>query len=274
MPPVFVVWAQAIPSPPVLMSSSFVFEGLSGLPLDDQLKISRFGRGPSQGVSFFTVHEAFENIVDALPSAIAARHGKRAITYSELDACANGLARRLIGLGLRPKRRVCLVVQRSFEMLVGILAVLKAGCQYVPIDGGVVSDMSLVHIFEDTEAEFVLCLPTFEDRVRKHTHKGTMVVPLDAKLETSWTLERPCIQTSYRDGAYAIYTSGSFKPPFFKISDVNISPGSTGKPKGVDVSHANVVNALTLEPGRLGISHGSKVAQVLNIAFDMGKKTF
>ena len=190
------------------MSSSFVFEGLSALPLDDQLKISRFGRGPSQGVPFFTVHEAFEHIVDALPSAIAARHGEKAITYSELDACANWLAHRLLRLGLRPKRRVCLVVQRSFEMLVGILAILKAGCQYVPIDGGVVSNTSLVHIFEDTEAEFVLCLPTFEERVKKHVQKEVMVIPLDANLETSWILERPCIQTSYRDGAYAIYTSG------------------------------------------------------------------
>lgn len=253
-------------SPP--MDSTSVFEGLSALSLDDQVKISRFGRGPSLGVQFFTVHEAFENIVDELPSAIAARHGKRSLTYSELDACANWLAQRLLKLGLRPKQRVCLVVQRSFEMLVGIFAILKTGCQYVPIDGGVASDASLAHIFQDTGAEFVLCLPTFRDRVKRHAHKGITVIPIEPNLEKSWTLERPNIQSSYRDGAYAIYTSGT---PLLPEDPINayVLAGSTGKPKGVDVSHGNVVNALTLEPARLGISHGSKVAQVLNIAFDM-----
>lgn len=52
---------------------------------------------------------------------------------------------------------------------------------------------------------------------------------------------------------------------------LTVTVGSTGKPKGVNVSHGNVTNALLLEPARLGIAVGSKVAQVLNIAFDMGK---
>ncbi|ORY16303.1 hypothetical protein BCR34DRAFT_622471 [Clohesyomyces aquaticus] len=235
------------------MGSPNIFHNLSNLPEEDQVLVTRFGRGPSLSVPHPTVHAAFESIVDSQPLVIAARFQGKETRYGELDADANRLANYLIELGLPPRQRVCLVVQRSLEMLVGILAVLKAGCQYVPVDGGVCTDQGLSHILKDTQAPVVLCLPKFEENTKRQTSPNVKVIALGMGEEKFCSHERPRISVSSKEGAYAIYTSGS-----------------TGKPKGVNVTHGNVTNALLLEPGRLGISKGSKVAQVLSIAFDMG----
>ncbi|CAO2649038.1 Nn.00g099870.m01.CDS01 [Neocucurbitaria sp. VM-36] len=236
-----------------IMHTQECFHGLLGLPLADQALVNRFGRGIALQVAHSLVHEAFESIVDSHPTAAAAKCGEETITYQQLDIAANRLAHYLIGSGLKPRQRVCIVVQRSFEMLIGILAVLKAGCQYVPIDGGVASEQALEHIFNDTEAKFVLCLPRYWDRIRRFVRRDAVLIALGMDVGGFYSKERPNIPVSSTDGAYAIYTSGS-----------------TGKPKGVDVAHSNVTNALLLEPANLGITIGSRVAQVLNIAFDMG----
>ncbi|KAH7132411.1 hypothetical protein B0J11DRAFT_226607 [Dendryphion nanum] len=235
------------------MESVPVFAGLESLTPEDQTLVTFFGRGAEVSVPFSTVHEAFESIVDSHPSAIAATFAERSITYRELDILANRLANHLIELGLRKQQRVCLVVQRSFEMLAGIFAILKAGCQYVPIDGGVASDQAMQHILQDTGARFVLCLPKFEEKVRTFCEQDVTTVVLGKENEAFCSKERPRIPVSGRDGVYAIYTSGS-----------------TGKPKGVDAMHGGVTNALLLEPAKMGTTIGRKVAQVLNIAFDMG----
>ncbi|PVH94972.1 acetyl-CoA synthetase-like protein [Periconia macrospinosa] len=235
------------------MDSSTIFQGLDALPTDQQALVSRFGRGPNVLVPHSTVHQAFEHAADAHPSATAATHGEKSITYGELDTAANRLANHLIDSGLQPRQRVCLVVQRSFEMLVGIFAILKAGCQYVPVDGGVASDEAIRHIMTDTACRFVLCLPKFEEKVQRLAGSGVVTVPLGIDVDAFASKSRPQVEVTSADGIYAIYTSGS-----------------TGKPKGVDVSHGNVTNALLLRPANLGIYYGSKVGQFLNIAFDMG----
>ncbi|UPX20245.1 uncharacterized protein EKO05_0010485 [Ascochyta rabiei] len=235
------------------MEGQLQLSNLSGLTPEDQDLVSRFGQGPRLPVPHNTVHQAFESIVDAYPTVVAAIHGDREITYHQLDLAANRLAHHLIGSGLRPKQRVCLVVQRSLEMLIGILAILKAGCQYVPIDGGVASNHALQHIFEDTEARFILCLSKYWDKVRQFARKEAIILELGMDTGAFYSPLRPCIKVSPNDGIYAMYTSGS-----------------TGVPKGVDVKHGTMTNALLLEPGRLRITVGSKVAQVLSISFAMG----
>lgn len=157
-----------------------------------------------------TIHGAFERIVDEYPSVVAAVHGDRKITYHQLDLAANRLAHHLINSGLRPKQRVCLVVQRSLEMLIGLLAILKAGCQYVPIDGGVASDQALQHMFEDTEARFILCLQKYWDKVRQFARKETIVLELGMDTGAFYSPLRPSIRVSSDDGVYAMYTSGRF----------------------------------------------------------------
>lgn len=190
------------------MEEQAQFSNMSGLSVEDQALVSRFGRGSRIPVPYNIVHEAFESIVDAYPAVVAAIHGDRKITYHQLDLAANRLAHHLIDSGLRPKQRVCLVVQRSLEMLIGLLAILKAGCQYVPIDGGVASDQALQHIFEDTEARFILCLPKYWDRVRHFARRDAIVLELGMDTGAFYSPLRPSIKVSANDGIYAMYTSG------------------------------------------------------------------
>ncbi|KAF1931336.1 tyrocidine synthetase 1 [Didymella exigua CBS 183.55] len=235
------------------MKKQVEFSHMPELSAKDRAFVSTFGRGPRLPVPHDTVHEAFEGIVDTYPTVVAAVHDDRMITYHQLDLAANRLAHHLINSGLRPRQRVCLVVQRSVEMLIGLLAILKAGCQYVPIDGGVASDQALKHIFEDTEARFILCLPKYWDKVRQFARRDAIVLELGMDTGAFYSSLRPSVKVSGNDGIYAMYTSGS-----------------TGVPKGVDVKHSTMTNALLLEPGRLRITVGSKVAQVLSVSFAMG----
>ena len=185
------------------------FSNMSALPSDDQDLLYQFGCGPKLPVSHSTVHEAFESIVDAHPTVVAAVHGDKTLTYHQLDLAANRLAHHLINSGLRPRQRVCLVVQRSLEMLIGILAILKAGCQYVPIDGGVASEQALKHMLDDTEARFVLCLPIYWDKVTQFKRRDAIVLELGMDTGAFYSPQRPNIRVSADDGVYAMYTSGN-----------------------------------------------------------------
>jgi len=190
------------------MPSFKLLDSLSGLSHDDQKLLSQFGQGPQQLVPHPTVHEAFESIVDATPDSTAAVFEDTSITYRQLDIAANRLANSLVASGLQPGERVCLVVSRSLEMLVGIFAILKAGCQYVPVDGGVASDRQLAHIFTDTAARHILCLPKFQARVEQFAGAAAHITQLrlDGSIQTS--VSRPLVRCYPTDGCYAIYTSG------------------------------------------------------------------
>jgi non-ribosomal peptide synthetase component F len=245
------------------------FHSSLGRSSGDVSILFRFGCGPIVSPSHSLIHEAFESIAKSHPSAIAARLGDNTITYQQLDIAANRLSHHLIDSGLKPRQRVCLVVQRSFEMLIGIFAVLKAGCQYVPIDGGVTSEQAFLHIFTDTDARFILCLPKFWDEVRRFARRDAIIFALGMEVGAFYPSTKPIVRVSSQDGAYAIYTSGEYAVKSGCNALKKIT-GSTGRPKGVDVSHGNVTNALLLEPARLGTTVGTRVGQVLNIAFDMG----
>lgn len=234
------------------------FHSIDNLSSEDQRLFNQFGRGPSVAIPFGLVHKAFENIVDQYPKVTAARHyDGTTITYQELDRRANILGNHLTERGLRPNDRVCIVVSRSIELLVGILAVLKAGAQYVPLDGGIVADAALEHIFNDTGASFILCLSKFRTKVEPHARKTKAeIVELNGQNQKALfgdeTRPNPVMNSNF--GSYMIYTSGT-----------------TGKPKGVDVRHRNVTNNLLVEPANLKITVGKNVAQLLNISFDMGR---
>ncbi|KAI1426188.1 acetyl-CoA synthetase-like protein [Xylaria sp. FL1777] len=234
------------------------FYSIDNLSLEDRRLFNQFGRGPRIDIPFDLVHEAFENVVDTYPHVKAARHyDGTTITYQELDKRANILSNNLIQRGLRPKDRVCIVVSRSIELLVGILAVLKAGAQYVPLDGGIVADAALEHIFNDAEARIILCLNKFRTKVEPHARKTrSEIVELDRQdPEALFDNDaRPNVAVDSSFGSYMIYTSGT-----------------TGKPKGVDIRHRNVTNNLLVEPASLKIAVGKNVAQLLNISFDMAQ---
>ncbi|KAI0200509.1 acetyl-CoA synthetase-like protein [Astrocystis sublimbata] len=234
------------------------FHSIENLSPEDQVLFKQFSQGPRADIPFDLVHKAFENIVDRYPQVTAARHHDgTSITYQALERRANILSNELIQRGLRPNDRVAIVVSRSIELLVGILAVLKAGAQYVPLDGGVVADSALEHIFHDARPRMVLCLGKFVSKVEIHARDtGSLIVELDGQDPKILfgNDERPKVNMDTSFGSYMIYTSGT-----------------TGNPKGVDVRHRGLVNNLLVEPAKMKITIGKNVGQLLNISFDMAQ---
>lgn len=102
---------------------------ISNLSEGDQQLFSQFGVGTPNAAPFECLHHAFEHHVLVQPNAIAVEHLSESLTYADLDSRANRLAHRLRTLGIVPGMRVCLLVQRSIHMVIGILAILKAGGQ-------------------------------------------------------------------------------------------------------------------------------------------------
>ena len=188
---------------------------ISSLSSADQSRFIRFGHGVITETPHKLVHQAFSKNALQYPSAVAVEHHGDQMTYEELELASTNLSRRLIGLGLQPRERVVLLVQRSIPMIVAILAVLKSGCQYVPLDGGVASDTALAHVLSEAEPPLVLCLAKYLQRAHQFALPGTQIL----SLEDSWTTSTEFdVETGYKvsvdpdDGAYIIYTSGQYCP--------------------------------------------------------------
>ncbi|OAF58720.1 hypothetical protein VC83_05144 [Pseudogymnoascus destructans] len=181
-----------------------MFHELDSLCPADRDLFHHFGHGLRVEPRFSLVHQAFEDVVDTRPSLVAAEHDGNTVTYHELERLSNVLANNLIQSGLEPRQRVCLVLQRSIDMVVAILAVIKCGCQYVPLDGGVVPDNVMSHIFEDTQAQFVLCLAKFHHKVQHCAGSTTTIVVLDAPRE-----EKRCPISTERPAANTIIATPS-----------------------------------------------------------------
>ena len=193
-----------------------VFQGLDDLSPEDRNLFNQYGCGRSKPKPFNLVHKAFEYWADIIPSYQAASQNGYFITYGQLDRHANLLSNLLIRDGLKPRERVCIAAQRSIPMLVAILATLKSGCQYVPMDGGVVTEETMAHIFSDTEAPVIICMEKFEEKVKRNSSAWQRIHILDVIHEedsaTRQLMQRPNVPVDEKDGAYIIYTSGTVQP--------------------------------------------------------------
>jgi amino acid adenylation domain-containing protein len=176
------------------------------------------------------IHELFEEQVERNPHAVALVYEEQSLTYNELNARANRLAWRLRELGVGPEARVAICLERSPEMVVALLAALKAGAAYVPLDPAYPSER-LAYMLEDSEPAVLIT----QAAIRSALAERLPAIPtLDLESdETQWigqserNLERSAAGSDARSLAYIIYTSGS-----------------TGAPKGVMVEHANVVRLM------------------------------
>ncbi len=167
------------------------------------------------------IHELFEEQAEKTPDAIAVVFEDEQLTYRELNGKANQLAHYLRKLGVEPGVLVGICVERSLEMVIGLLGILKAGTAYVPLDPQYPKER-LKFMLEDTRASIIVTQRRLRDRLPSHE---ATVVYLDD--ETAWATEpdeNPVAAIRPENLLYVMYTSGS-----------------TGTPKGVSVVHRGVV---------------------------------
>ena len=170
-------------------------------------------------------HELFESHVEKTPDAIAVVFEDQQLTYRELNRRANQLAHYLRVLGVGPEVRVGVCLERSVEMIVGLIGIFKAGGVCVPLDPNHPKER-LTFLLEDAQVLVLLTHEQVRDRLPDHQMK---LVSMD-KYRERIALEsdlNPIAQVQSQDLAYLIYTSGT-----------------TGTPKGVMIEHRNLVNYL------------------------------
>ncbi|QIS20127.1 non-ribosomal peptide synthetase [Nocardia terpenica] len=196
----------------------------------------------------------FDRQVRHTPQAEAVRFGAATLTYRELDERANRLARELLDRGVRVEDRVGLILPRSLDLVVGILAVLKTGAAYVPVDPAAPAQR-IAHILEDSAPATVLTLAEYAGLVPGNTvlldDPGT-IDRIEARPgEPIETDERSAVLRP-ANGAYVIYTSGS-----------------TGRPKGVIIPHHNVIRMLDQTSDWFGFGAEDVWPLFHSYAFDM-----
>ena len=192
------------------------------LPLltDEEIQqIQTWNKQPEKFPEDLCLHQLFENQVDQSPQAIALVFDDKQMTYQELNEKANQLAHFLQKMGVKPDSLVGICVDRSLEMVIGILGILKSGGAYLPIDP-TSPDERVAFIFKDAAVDIVLSHSDFSD---KFSAIQSQIFYLDQEDFQSMKIENPHSQVNKNNLAYVIYTSGS-----------------TGKPKGALITHYNV----------------------------------
>jgi amino acid adenylation domain-containing protein len=196
------------------------------------------------------VHQLFEEQVERTPDAVALVFQDQQLTYGELNIRGNQLAHYLRKLGVGPDALVAICVERSVEMIVGLLGILKAGGAYVPLDPSYPRDQ-LAFMLEDTQVPVLLTQQSLSRDLPQH---GALVVCLDAERDrvlANESKENPVTCVTPDNLAYVIYTSGS-----------------TGRPKGVMACHRGVCNYLHWRHDYFPLTEADRLLQKASLSFD------
>ncbi|OIN45837.1 non-ribosomal peptide synthetase [Pseudomonas azotoformans] len=192
-----------------------------------------------------TLHARIEAQAARAPDAIAAVYQGRHLSYAQLNQQANALAHQLLERGVRPDDRVVILARRGLDTLVGLLAILKSGACYVPVDPAHPAER-LNYLLQDSDPVVVL---TQHDLLHRLPPLTVPVIQLDRPTFHLGTNPRVAISPSHL--AYVIYTSGS-----------------TGLPKGVMVEHHSVSNLVDWHCRAFDLHAGSHTASVAGFGFD------
>ncbi|MBW7473807.1 amino acid adenylation domain-containing protein [Paenibacillus oenotherae] len=198
------------------------------------------------------IHELFEKQAASTPSGTAVIGAGGELTYSELNREANRLAWTLREKGAAG-RVVAVLAERSLDMAVALLAALKAGAAYVPIDPEYPEER-IAYLLEDSGACIVLAGTSFLSLTEG---KGVLAIDLGDRSAYAGNDGNLPLQTGSDDLAYIIYTSGT-----------------TGKPKGVMIEHRSIANTLLWRKSEYGFGPGDRTLLFLSFAFDAFVSTF
>ncbi|MEM9485370.1 MAG: amino acid adenylation domain-containing protein, partial [Cyanobacteria bacterium P01_F01_bin.116] len=196
------------------------------------------------------IHEIFEQQVKLAPDAVAVVYKQEQLSYQDLNNKANQLAHYLQGLGVGPDTLVGVCVERSLEMLIGLLAILKAGGAYVPVDPGYPQER-LQFMLQDAQVSVLL---TQTSLLEKLPQQQTTLFCLDrdwSEVE-HYSSQNLKIELTPENLAYVIYTSGS-----------------TGQPKGVINRHGSICNRLLWMQDAYDLTPDDRVLQKTPFSFDV-----
>ncbi|BAY37781.1 amino acid adenylation domain-containing protein [Nostoc sp. NIES-2111] len=232
------------------------------------------------------IHQLFEEQVERTPNAVAVEFGNQQLTYDELNCRANSLAHYLKSLGVKPDVLVGICVERSLEMLVGVLGILKAGGAYLPLDPEYPTER-LAFMLEDAQVSVLLTQQSLLNRLPQWQKTGgqgagsggekpptrdgastkekeevlslpasyqaqVVCLDTDAQVISQWSQDNLISGVQADNLAYVIYTSGS-----------------TGKPKGVAMTQLPLCNLILWQLQNTKHSIGTKTLQFAPISFDV-----
>ena len=195
------------------------------------------------------IHQLFETQVQKTPDAIAVVFEEELISYRELNLRANQLAHYLQSLGVGSEVLVGLCVERSLEMVVGVLGILKAGGAYVPLDYAYPQER-LAFMLQDAQVSVLLTQEKLKAGLPNHQAE---IICLDTNWQSlDYGLDNPTHNITSNNLAYVIYTSGS-----------------TGQPKGVQIEHRSAVNLLNAVAQEPGLTAEDTLLSVTSLSFDI-----
>jgi amino acid adenylation domain-containing protein len=227
---------------------------ISRLPLTtlyERQQITAWGAGERLLIENATVVQQFERRVTQSPTKTAVSYEEQSIEYSQLNVRANQLARQLCDVGAGPGIVVGICLDRSIELIIALLAVLKSGAAYLPLDPEFPAER-LAFMLGDSGAGILLAS---EDRATK------LELPVDVRCLDPAALSA---ELSLREGANLEWVGDGNDPAY-----VIYTSGSTGRPKGVVIPHRALVNLLNSMRQRPGLTEKDVLAAVTTVSFDI-----
>ncbi|KAI8899390.1 hypothetical protein BC833DRAFT_619492 [Globomyces pollinis-pini] len=221
---------------------------VSMVNMELKTKILSFGNGNASEIPFPIAHHAFEKMAFANPNLTALIDGDFSCTYDELNRMSDMVARQIMLEGLKPGSFIGILTKNSFEMIVYVFGILKAGSAFVPIDGDLPIER-IQYILESSQCSLLLYTSTVDTALKLHFGDYNMK-KFNLSFDDFVMLSPP--EISYFDAAYVVFTSGS-----------------TGKPKGVVIPHISLANFANTKPNFLGVEKGDRVAQLASVGFDL-----
>ncbi|MGC2698348.1 MAG: amino acid adenylation domain-containing protein [Candidatus Angelobacter sp.] len=223
---------------------------LAALPEWEHQLLARWNTTSAEYSLDTCLHKLFETQARKTPDRIAVRYEGTALTYKQLNAQANRCAHHLRSLDVKTESRVGVYAERSLEMVVALIAILKAGAMYVPLDPSYPQDR-LAYMIEDSSVSALLIQEHLKAQVPEYSGH-TISLSADWRHAAGGCEEDPAVSVSPANAAYMIYTSGS-----------------TGRPKGVVNIHSGICNRLLWIQSRFPLDKEDRVLQKTPFGFDV-----